>query len=372
MNLSFNNAYLAIAFLLIGAFGSVLSLEPFLYLPYERLIWKGLAFSSFFAVFIFMSLKRQYIKMNEFILLFIILLPYVALCFSNLILDFANSVNTVLRFFGALFLALSLFLFTKHELKILLKWSLLVVAMFSILSIVFFLTQIIGYEKFPILNMYSNKSIIFEQNVFGIMVYLASVIILSKKINIYRLSGLAANIFATFISFYRTVYGLIILYLMYRLPHWLKFILLVILVFIVYALWDLLYDVLKLEQVSSLTGRSDLWTIGLSGFSESPILGLAETTIPDYSNNILNRHQAYTTYHNIFIDVVYSTGSVGLVALLCHYLVLYALVGVENWVSLSFILAPSLFNSYLVFAPNAIGFICAVWIILAFREGKIA
>lgn len=90
--------------------------------------------------------------------------------------------------------------------------------------------------------------------------------------------------------------------------------------------FEVISGVLILEQILTLTGRTDLWAIGLTGFSESPFWGMGESSIPEYSNEILHRNPPLTTYHNFFVDLLYSAGSLGLIALIIFVLAMLEMV----------------------------------------------
>jgi len=276
----------------------------------------------------------------------------------------------ILRLVGVLLVLLCLFSLKKLELEMLLKYFLAYGLLVSVISLVFFLTDFSRAEKFPIIEVYSNKSIIFEQNVFGIFIYLCVILLINTRAskNIYSLR-LGLFLFGIFMSFYRTVYGLTIISLISRLNIVIKFLITFYIGYMVTYNFDVITGVLKLEQILTLTGRTDLWAIGLTGFSESPFLGMGESSIPEYSNEILHRNPPFTTYHNVFVDVLYSAGSLGLIALMIFVLAMFEMVSsAKSKYLLLFLLAPSMFNTFYPFAPNILGLITGTWIVLEYRK----
>ncbi len=156
-----------------------------------------------------------------------------------------------------------------------------------------------------------------------------------------------------FLSYYRTVYLLMIIRSIFS-----RYFLLIFLIFSIFLYYFSaeLSLIIKIEQLSTLTGRDILWRIGLEGFSESPIFGLGESAIPLYSNEILNRDPAYTTFHNVFVDVLFSGGLVAFLLYLLIILYFFTNANKIFWfMFLFFLLAPSMLNTYYVFSFNILG-----------------
>ena len=90
-------------------------------------------------------------------------------------------------------------------------------------------------------------------------------------------------------------------------------------------------------------------------FVERPLLGLSELAIPSVSNEVLNRDPAYTTYHNVLIDLASSGGVFAILSYLLFALFCFFRASRSDKLIVLFIYAPALFNTFLPFAPNMLG-----------------
>ena len=89
---------------------------------------------------------------------------------------------------------------------------------------------------------------------------------------------------------------------------------------------------------------------------ESPLIGLGESAIASFSNEILDRDPAYTTYHNAFIDILFSGGLVSLLIYILMLLVFFIKAKKLSWfIVIFFLFAPSMLNTYYVFSFNILG-----------------
>ena len=172
-------------------------------------------------------------------------------------------------------------------------------------------------------------------------------------------------LFGMFISFYRTVYAFIIIRFAFK--HWLLSLSILFLIAITwvsyfYSLGSLLNEILKLEQATTLTGRNILWKIALEAFYSSPIIGLGENAIPEFSNAILNRNPPYTTYHSVIFDVLATSGVLGFLAFTFLFVYILFSIRVDHRFLYLLLIAPSLLNTYYAFMPNPLGGILGVFI----------
>jgi hypothetical protein len=224
------------------------------------------------------------------------------------------------------------------------------------------------YEKFPVLNIRSNKSIIFEQNVFGLFVYMTLLIygLICFDQHKWKVIGTQSiYLFGIFISFYRTVYAFVLLRLFIK--HKLLSFIAVITVLYFSGLGSVLYEALKLEQISTLTGRNVLWSIAIDSFYSAPLLGLGENAIPDISNAILKRDPAYTTYHNVVLDVLAISGIVGFVVYSFLFVYIFSVIDQSHRLIYLLLMAPALANTYIAFMPNPLGGVLGVFIFYSIR-----
>ena len=112
-----------------------------------------------------------------------------------------------------------------------------------------FFGQFSGGEVFPVIGMRSTKSIVFEQNVFGIICFISFCLALY----------LGSSRFFRSLLFIGALISFIVVYCPLALrgrPSWLGMFGLLLLGGTVCVLYgELLYDVLKLHQAQGLTGR---------------------------------------------------------------------------------------------------------------------
>lgn len=349
---------------------SVISISPFSDVPYERTIFKLLTMSFLFAAVASSAIYNKKIRKSDFLLLYVILFFYFTLSVSDFINNSTSGLIPFLRFLSVSFVCLALFSMRQIELEKLLKCFLTFGFIVSVISLLFFITDFSRAERFPIINLYSNKSIIFEQNVFGIFIYMCLVISLSiPKKWLSSVCGFAIYLSGIFLSFYRTVYGLALIVIMGKIRVELKLVFLLSIFFIVLQNYELLSTIFKLEQIFTLTGRTQLWEIGYLGFADNPFFGLGESSISEFSNKVLHRDPPFTTFHNFFVDIIFSAGIFGLLSASILIILIYNMVGkgINSYI-LTFLLAPALFNTFYPFAPNILGLITGTWIMLKYRK----
>ena len=363
-NSSLKLVNVAIALFVLGTVIPAISLSDYVHIPAERYIFKGLGTIFLtLSVVLVMVLGRCKLPRSELILFFTALaLPFV-FAVSASIYDFSESLVQWLRLIAVILIVM--FLSTLNEQELLRALKIYCYIAFVLVLISFYQYQVgyPSYEKFPVLNIRSNKSIIFEQNVYGLFIYMSFLLynLISIGGSKWRRGGTKLiYLFGIFISFYRTVYAFILLRVFVK--H--LFISLAAAIGILYfsGIGVILFEALKLEQISSLTGRDTLWGLALDSFYNAPLIGLGETAIPDVSNAILNRDPPYTTYHSAVFDVLAISGVTGL--LIFIFLFVYIFVRIERNHRLVYLMlmAPALLNTYIVFMPNPLGGILGVFV----------
>lgn len=328
----------------------------------DRTIFKILSVLTLIFIFIF---KFKNLKIFKKDLIFLpIPLFYLSLFLSDIINNGVEAFDSLSRaIINLIFLILILNL-SVNELRLVIQNCLklfLVVAIIGILNI--FSGTSMG-EKIPLLNLYSTKSIIFEQNIYGICMFF-----LFMGYGTFIKSNALTKItvfFGIFSSYYRTVY--ILAFLKTFLSKYF-YILLVVFLYIFFSFNEEISAILKIEQLNSLTGRDVLWQIGYDGFSKSPLIGLGESSIPSYSNEVLNRDPPYTTYHNVIIDLLYSGG---VISTLLYFLILLVffnkITNISSLIFIFFLLAPSLANTYFIFSFNILGGFVGLVMLYAYRS----
>ncbi len=278
---------------------------------------------------------------------------------SSFLFDSSDSLNHLLRACLATLICYFFLVISKNESKSLLLVITIFLSFIALIGVASILFNFSNGEKFPVLNISSTKSIIFEQNVYGIAMFFLIFIcmrykeISSKKIVKYFIIPLA--FFALLFSFYRTVYLCLIVLLFLNSSR--KFIHSIIilafggLAFIYFGDVELISNILKLEQISNLTGRLEMYKIGWDLFLQSPYIGLSELSIPFYLQ--------YTTFHNLILDTLICGGILGLILLLVTYFLLLRKSDLKFYLPLLLLISPSLLNTFYLFGPNILGFSAA-------------
>ena len=363
-NSSLKLVNVAIVLFVFGTVIPAITLSDYINIPAERYVFKGLGVILLtLSVVLAIVLGRCKLRRSELVFLVTALaLPFV-FSISASIYDFSGSLVQWLRFIAVLLIVIFLSTLNEQELLRTLKIYCYIACVLALISFCQYLVGYPSYEKFPVLNIRSNKSIIFEQNIYGLFVYMSFLIysLISTDRGKWRKWGTKLiYLFGIFISFYRTVYAFILLRVFVK--H--VFISLAAATGILYfsGIGVILVEALKLEQISDLTGRGTLWGIALDSFYNAPLIGLGENAIPDVSNAILNRTPPYTTYHNVLFDVLAISGVVGFV--IFSFLFVYIFVRLERGHRLVYLMlmAPALLNTYIAFMPNPLGGILGVFV----------
>ncbi len=358
---------IALVFFVFGTVFPAISLSDYVNISAERFVFKGVGVVFLtLSVVLMMVLNRCRLRPFDLTLLvMIIALPFV-FALSSSIYDISESLIQWFRLIAVLLIVIFLSALNEHELSRALKIYCYVAFALGLISFYQYLVGYPAYEKLPVINIRSNKSIIFEQNVYGLFMYMSFLIygLISTDRNKWEKRGVIfVYLFGIFISFYRTVY--VFTFLQVFVKHVIITLLVVVVVmgFVYFSdIRDTLADVLKLEQISTLTGRDTLWMIALDSFYSAPLIGLGENSIPDVSNAILNRDPPFTTYHNVIMDVLAISGVIGFV--IYSFLFLYIFVRIERDHRLIYLMlmAPALLNTYIAFMPNPLGGMLGVFV----------
>ena len=76
------------------------------------------------------------------------------------------------------------------------------------------------------------------------------------------------------------------------------------------------------QQVTSLTGRTDIWAVALETWEQNPLFGYGSTIWDDNFRNAVGMDYAYNA-HNQFLQSLSSAGALGLVGMLFYTLILF-------------------------------------------------
>ncbi len=294
--------------------------------------------------------KFNSIKINDSGL-YIVFIMYASFVFSEIFIaqDINGSIKSLIR----LILAVDIYLLSKFivshvDPKMIINHILVVGFIVVLFAFIYFLFDVERGEYIQVLGIYSHKGIVHEINVFGIIAYLMLLIsgfILSVSTRLY---GYLIFAIAIILSYYRTVYLLLIMYFISPIRIAVLLFLGLIIIGVNDNLGNVLYGDLALHQAASLTGRDELWLIGMKTFVAYP-LGAGESQIPAITAQV---NHYYTTLHNSVFDAMVMGGIVGLIS----YISVIAYFGVKNyggnkWFYLLIIL-PAFMNTYYPFAPN--------------------
>jgi len=368
-NKSFKPFNLAIVFFVFATVIPAISLSDYVTIPSERYFFKGFGVLSLIISMVIMTgCGRLKIRRSEIIFLAAIITLPLLFAVSATIYEFPGSLIQWLRFITVLLLVMFLSVLDESELLLCLKIYCYIAVVLVLVSIYQYLVGYPVYEKFPVLNIRSNKSIIFEQNVFGLFVYMTLLIygLICFGHHKWKVIGTQSiYLFGIFISFYRTVYAFVLLRLFIK--HKLLSFIAVITILYFSGLGSVLYEALKLEQISTLTGRNVLWSIAIDSFYSAPLLGLGENAIPDISNAVLKRDPAYTTYHNVVLDVLAISGIVGFVVYSFLFVYIFSVIDQSHRLIYLLLMAPALANTYIAFMPNPLGGVLGVFIFYSIR-----
>lgn len=320
----------------------------------DRNLFKAL--SLIILIFVF-SLSGK-INKKYFYFISISFFFYFSLFFSEFIFNSQGAFIPLARLLASVMFLWVIFSCDEYSLSKILNIYSRVLLFVAVLGLFFLIYPPYIAEKIPVINLISTKSIIFEQNVYGISMYFLFLYYLSEGNR--NLNKSVLSFLAIFSSFYRTVIALSLLRIFLT-----KLIIpiSVLLLLLISFFSDELLMVFKFEQLSSLTGRDVLWSIGLTGFSESPIFGKGEGQIPFYSNLILNRDPAFTTFHNVFVDIFFSGGVFAFIFYITLLFLVFLKLKYKDWLLFSLFLAPSLLNTYFLFSFNVLSGFLSVWVV---------
>lgn len=339
----------------IGCFLPTLTTEMFFEFSSERVFFKTLGSIIFLAGF-FSFLLIKGLNLKSLITSFLLTAFFYVFSISSLIYDSSGSLNHLLRAFMATMICYFFLELNKREVDFVISLITIILTLIALIGVSSILFGFSDGEKFPIINIYSTKSIIFEQNVFGIaMLFLIFITLRYKKFytkNIFSYVVIPIAVVALLFSFYRTVYICFAILLFVNTRNKIPWLIGLTAFFyvLIYTLnlSDQLFEIFKLDQLSNLTGRTEIYSVGWDLFIQFPLIGLSELSVPN--------HIRYTTFHNLLIDTLVFGGILSLIFLIMSYLILLRGLRPKRYIGLFILLLPSLANTFYFFAPNILGF----------------
>lgn len=362
----FSTTDIAIVLFCSGGLLPAMSFSNYFEMPAERTIFKAVgSVALLISTFLLFKNRKFNLKSINSPGAVLSMVPFALLALSAAVWDFSGAIPIILRLIVALIIYTFLTNLKISELILVLKIFILFGLVLSIIAILEMALGLSRAEKIPVLNWHTSKSIVFEQNVFGIYLYLcifAQLCFGTGMSNPFRVGFLIAGVLS---SYYRTVYALLLLRCIFRFPVSAIFVFIVSMLAVSY--WGMpenLSSILKADQFASASGRDALWRIGLTVFFESPLLGLSELSIPSVSNEVLNRNPPFTTYHNVLIDLASSGGLFALFSYLGFGAYCFMRAVGLNKVTVLFIFAPALFNTFIPFAPNMLGILSGALLVM--------
>lgn len=319
-----------------------------------------LILSSIAVIFFGLGLGRQdRKKLFASILLSLLLsLPFLGFFISQLFNDLSDALTPLIRLVASFFLIFASTFLDKKTIHILLRHFSVIAVGLSLVGLLIFSFQLGDAERFPVIMLKSTKSIIFEQNLFSIILFLALFLVIdsryySPRVRLFVICLLLVGIF---LSYFKTVIVLSAGYLSFRYARsFVSYIFLILPLCILYYFID---DFLMLTQVSEnglTSGRADLWYAAISIWSNNMFFGIGEASIANEILRYIQRTPPFTTFHNMFFDTLASSGLFGVGLLFSQFLVIF-LQAKNNIYKIIFCMLPALFNSYFIAAPNLIGF----------------
>lgn len=306
-----------------------------------------------FLLFIFMLITKKFQPLNEEKFRFLILISlsftviFILPEFLAFSLSFFIQVGKVLTLFCMLWILFSRPKISEYLLVALSAWA-LVLGLIACYSLIW---PINANEIIPVLNITSSRSIVFEQNVFGIFMFMTFLYALRLNRTIFERTILFIGMLS---SYYRTVWAMAFFATIFNMSTRYLLLIATLASLLISIIGGAIFNALKLYQFRGLTGRSELWSIGLQGFDKSPFFGNGFSEIPDYAFEAIGRAHL-TSFHNVFIDTLFASGILGFSGLVLLYLIYFSMAGKHNLFIGVMILSPSLFNTYFPFSPNLLG-----------------
>jgi O-antigen ligase len=218
--------------------------------------------------------------------------------------------------------------------------------------------QLGGGEKYPLINLKSTKSIIFEQNLFGILCFYGFWITFFSSHFHRRPSKISGVIFLAglFLSYFKTVIIIAMIMVFYGNIGYITLISGFVFIGLTWFWFaDDVLLLLQLEQNGLTSGRVDLWNVAINIWQNNPFFGIGESAIPTSIYNYIQRSPPFTTFHNFFFDILASSGLLGVVFIFIQFILIFLYINNGRKINYMFLLLPSLFNTYYIGAPNAIG-----------------
>jgi len=316
---------------------------------------------------IFQNVSNLRVRSCDYVAVAAFSATFMALFVSQFINNPSESAVPLLRFVASLLLLLSIFSAPYDQIRYGLRIVLVMTLLVTIIGIAFFALQIDPRERFPLIGLGSTKSIIFEQNVFGILCFFGgfSVLYIQKNLRPTTKYLLLTIFFAgCLLSYYKTVIILFSFMFLLR-PYRSNSIADIALIFcLTFFSWKYFEAITLLSQIGDnglLSGRTGLWGAGWEIYKTAPVFGIGEFDVARETSRYIHRANAppFTTFHNFIIDITVSAGLLGAISI--FYQFLYAFLRLR-WKAIPFVIltAPSLFNTYYLGAPNALGMFLAL------------
>lgn len=345
----------------IGVLIPIISLESF-GLDSFRYFFKYGSFLFVGTAFLLFLLSKNELKIKYDFLVVVILCALLNYIFfvSNFFSPYMK-LELGFNYIGKIiFILLCVPLFTSENTRYYFVKSIYVsCVLIALISILFFIFQF-DPREYMFLGFYSNKSIVFEQNVFGIFVFFGFAHTLSS---VDRFKYVLILIFcvAIFASYYKTVWILsLVFYFIYGERSgklfWF-FVSLSALLFFYFSFggFDYFSKLLDVDGLLTLSGRTYLWDIAVGSFFDSPLIGLGEGSISVLTE--IGYYKSFTTYHNVIIDVMAISGIVGIMVYIAIVFCLILLIkDVKLVLKFMLLSAPFLSNTVYPLSPNPLGF----------------
>ena len=362
--------------LVLSVFLTTFSFEGLFYESffYERILTKilgalGICLSLYL---FFVASSHRFVVQSSYQVLFFVGFLYSALFLGEVgggFLDEFFGVKNLLRMLLATSVCLiTIFYFNDIRLN---RFVYSLIVIISFFSIIYLFLDIGRGERIPGIEIYSRKSIVFEQNVYGMILYYGLLYglffrsLLNYKPNIIHVFIMMIIILGIFLSFYRTVWilSIVSIFIYGFIKSYKIRIFTIVCFFGLIALflsnYEFFYEAFKLEQLKTLTGRTELWSVAYYSFFESPLTGQGEASIFPLTEYLGPR--GFTSYHNLIVDVIAISGILGGMALFLLFLFFLMKIDFKYWVIFFLVWAPAMSNTFLPYSPNPLGLISGIF-----------
>jgi O-antigen ligase len=233
-------------------------------------------------------------------------------------------------------------------------------------------------EKLPVIKMRSTASILFEPNIYALLlmfgIFFTHVSNYSKKIKITLMLVL---ILGLFFSYSRGAWLCMMIYVGFIFYHNSKFkkVLLILSILLAIVIIPVLFNIKEVFELlnldNPLTGRLDLWKLTINKSLERPVTGIGMSS-ERLNELFLTIGKNYTTSHNVIIDSLLTNGWVATLFYILTFLTPLTRKGDKNTKNSYFKYFGITVLIFLLFSPHNIGGASLMAVSTALLFGKLS